>query len=187
MTNFQKPTIALRKYDETEFVNVRTYWSLMHNANHDAPLSYELRVRYNAVDNARTFVAWDMGDTIELVTKVEYMERRQAIVDHEGNGECMACRNPEGASYRVELSIGDVANNPRIGPHTRVNLCDRCRGNFPHREAEVLTSADSRNRADALLADKVRVMEGHEERILAHLTATWEAFALLFRPEYNCF
>jgi hypothetical protein len=87
MREFRKPTIALRKVNEAECVNARTYWSLHHNGTlnggRNDNQSYELRVKYDACDTNTQFLRWDMGETTHLVTKDEYKEWVQAVVENE--------------------------------------------------------------------------------------------------------
>jgi hypothetical protein len=77
---FAKPTIALRKENETEFVNVRTYWSL----SLDTPdRTIELQVKHAAPEDEFKVIEWTEGDQTRLVTQEEFDARVQAIVDNE--------------------------------------------------------------------------------------------------------
>lgn len=80
----QKPIIAMRKYDEHEFVNARTYWSLTLSGGGDGP-TYEMQIRYNAVENERRLFSHDAAsrDALELVTAKAYEQRITDILDHE--------------------------------------------------------------------------------------------------------
>lgn len=77
---FAKPTIALCKEDETEFVNARTYWSLTLST---PDRSIELQVKHAAPEDEFKVVEWDMGDQTRLVTQEEFDARVEAIVDNE--------------------------------------------------------------------------------------------------------
>ena len=74
-----KPTISMRKYDETACVNIRTHWSLVvtTRCGRDYGPTYELQVRRNAVDDDRIFVSHDAStrDPLELVTEDELNDR----------------------------------------------------------------------------------------------------------------
>ena len=87
----RKPTIALRKVNEAEYVNARTYWSLHHNGpisgNISTEFSYELRVKYDACDTNTQFIRWDMGDAIRLVLQGEYDEWVKAVMENENVSE----------------------------------------------------------------------------------------------------
>jgi hypothetical protein len=174
----QKPVITLRKEDETAFINVRTYWELTaHIGRGSDERCYELRIKHAYPEDEFTFVHVNRAehDDMELITEQAYAERRQSIVEHEGNGPCDACENPEGAQWRI---------------NTRYRFCDGCAKDFndePEVSMEKLNESDALNRADALLADKVRTMDKTEEKVLAELRRHWDAFVLLFNPAINTF
>jgi hypothetical protein len=172
----QKPVITLRKEDETAFINVRTYWELTaHIGRGSDERCYDLRIKHAYPEDEFTF--WFVNraehDDLELITEQAYAERRQAIVEHEGQGTCDACEAE--ASWRI--------NN-------RYRFCDTCAKDFndePEVSVDILNESDALNRADALLADKVRTMDKSEEKVLAELRRHWDAFVLLFNPAINTF
>lgn len=79
---FHKPTISMRKENEVEFVNVRTYWSLDFN---DDDTSYELRIKHQFPEDTFTFLSHDAArrDALELVTREQWNERVMNIREHE--------------------------------------------------------------------------------------------------------
>ncbi len=90
--NLHKPTISLRKYDETQCINIRTHWSLVYslraggsyNAADDAP-TYELQVRHNAIEDSRVFISHlaSERDELELLEQDEWNARILNIREHE--------------------------------------------------------------------------------------------------------
>lgn len=161
------PTIGMQHRDG------RSCWSLyvtLRPGTDDT--SYELQVRHYAPEDEFRFVVCDMGDEVELLTADGYRERRDAIVEHEGQGPCEirgGCSNPDGAQYEV----------------ARLRVCRDhvvCAPDPDGTGATPLFHSDALNRADALLADKARVATTHELQVLAALRARWDAFALLFNP-----
>jgi hypothetical protein len=150
-------------------------WTLsLNNLGPNGDSTYELQVRHSANDDSFRFVRWEMGDSIELVTKGEYGERRDAIVENEGHGPCSTqdCNNPDGASVRYGYCLP---------------VCDVCAAKldtsgFDLQERKVLDESDARARADAWLSDKVVVATMQEQETLTLLRRTWDAFAVLFNP-----
>lgn len=80
---FPKPVISMRKFNETEFVNARTYWSL--DCNVDDGCTYELRVRHQHPEDAFTFISHDAArrDPLELVTENEKSEIIDQFIEHQ--------------------------------------------------------------------------------------------------------
>jgi hypothetical protein len=161
-----RPVISQRKYDETAYVNARTYWSL---ALSRGDATFELRVRHSGTGDSTRFYRLDADASKELVSAEEYRVRCLDIIEHEGHGPCEreGCQNPEGAEYRL-------ASGRRV--------CLPCAQLHNMQDVTALTDDDAERRAHQLLADRVRLMDGHEAAVEAHLRRTWEAFALLFTP-----
>lgn len=81
-----KPMIQMSKFDESAFVNARTYWSLTFHSAGDDP-SYELQVRHSFGDEGDSFrfVSHDAAfrDPLELVTDEELANRMMQLRIHE--------------------------------------------------------------------------------------------------------
>ena len=158
-----KPTIALRKNDEREFVNARTYWSLQLDVVADE--TFELRVRYDAVDTAFSF--WSLAraerDDVELLSAADHAERLFDVAVNEPV-DCPACAwaTPEQRNAQVE-------NGPTEPDGW---YCAECRR---------LSFA----RAETALADRARVVTAAEERVRELLVERWRAFRVLFNPAVN--
>lgn len=172
----QKPTIALRKEDETAFINIRTYWEVTaHIGRGSDERCYELRVKHAYPEDEFTFVHINRAehDDEELVTNEEFENRRNAIAENEPL-ECD--RHSEMTEDERDAEIDRLAEKVALPPSGEFAwLCPECK-------------AASLNKADAILSCKpVRAMNKTEEKVLAELRRHWDAFVLLFNPAINTF
>jgi hypothetical protein len=198
-----KPTVSLRKVNEGEFVNVRTYWSVRLSTG---DVTYELRVNHGAPEDVFAFFAWRDGDAYRLVTSRELRDRVDAIADHEHCGECQnaACQSrndPDGAQWQVlapenvpavvtpPLSAATAFRFP-AGFHFPA-VCEGCRHVLrlgTDVACRPLTREDAMNRAYAVVgADNWVVEESYQRSIREQLVGYWEAMCLLVEPEVNAF
>jgi len=169
----QKPVIALRKEDESAFVNPKTYWALTaHIGRGNDERCYELQIKHAYPEDTFTFVQFDMGDEMELVTEDALEDRRNAIAEN----ETVTCdRHAAMSADETDAEIDRLASLRALPPNGEFAwLCDDCK-------------ADSMNRADAILAGRARAMDKTEERYRAELVRHWDAFLLLFNPAINTF
>jgi hypothetical protein len=169
----QKPVIALRKEDESAFVNPRTYWALTaHIGPRPDDRCYELRVKHAYPEDEFIFVHIDMGDEMVLQTPDEFENRRETIAQN----ETVTCdRHLAMTEEETDAEIDRLASLRALPPNGEFAwLCDECR-------------AASLNRADAFLADRARAMDKTEAKVLLELRRHWDAFLLLFNPAINTF
>lgn len=80
MTINRQPTIYMCKADETAFINVKTFWVV------SLPLgdtTIDLRIKHRYPEDEILALSFDMGDATELMTREEWRECVDKIVEHE--------------------------------------------------------------------------------------------------------
>jgi hypothetical protein len=156
-----KPSLALRKVDETEFVNAATYWTLSYSVPSHGP-TYELRVNHAWPADEFAFYQWDAGDAYEIVSQEEYAQRVAAVAEHEPQ-QCELH-----VAREIDALIANEAEEPR-GEET----CGNCR------------IASDQHALEVVAGQPVVVARDGQAAIRRRLIDHWTALCLLVDPEVN--
>jgi hypothetical protein len=87
--NLGRTQIALRKVNEVEYVNARTFWEVWEHRDHGHPITaepetYSLRIKHRYPEDSFKYVVQTMdGEELEPLTRSEFNGRIAEIEEHE--------------------------------------------------------------------------------------------------------